>query len=99
MTREPEFLLSILRRFLSSLGAVSDRPGRSQSALAVDTTSLDWPALLNLADAHAVTPMLYSVLRDTPAPQDFAGQLRSRFENSVRHSLALSGELARLAAL
>jgi len=64
-----------------------------------DTTNLDWPALLDLADAHAVTPTLYSALQDAAVPQEFAGQLRSRFENSVRHSLALSGELARLAAL
>ncbi len=87
LSREPQFLLAAVRHFLGSEAALPD------------TAGIDWPVLLQLSDAHAVTPMLYSALRETPIPQSFAEHLRSRFENSVRQSLAQSGELARLAEL
>ena len=86
MSREAQFLVATLRRFLVG-GAPCERA-------AVD---LDWPALLRLAQAHAVTPMLYSALRDVPAPQEFAQQLRSSYETSALKSLTQSGELTRLA--
>ena len=87
MSREPQFLIAAVRRFLGSDAALPDTEG------------IDWPVLLRLSDAHAITPMLDSALRDSPIPQVFAEQLRSRFENSVRYSLAQSGELVRLAEL
>src|SRR5262249_17631482 len=87
MTSEPEFLASALRSFLGSA---------SSDTFAEDS---NFPVLLQLADAHAVTPILYTALRDQPLPPPFGGQLRSRFENSVRQSLAQTAELARLAAL
>lgn len=92
MSRELQFLLAAVRRFL---GSEAEEGGVKRGV----REDLDWPALLQLSDAHAVTPMLYSALRDTPIPPDFAEQLRSQFENSVRQSLAQSGELARLAGL
>ena len=87
MSREPQFLIAAVRRFLGSDAALPDTEG------------IDWPVLLRLSDAHAITPMLDSALRDSPIPQVFAEQLRSRFEDSVRYSLAQSGELVRLAEL
>src|SRR5262249_50593714 len=44
-------------------------------------------------------PMLYSVLQNAPIPSEVSAELRSRFEVSVRRSLAQSAELARLAGL
>jgi Uncharacterised nucleotidyltransferase len=86
MTSGPEFLVSALRCFL----------GSDSSSF---TEDVNFASLLQLADAHAVTPILYLSLRNTSLPPAFAGQLRSRFENSVRQSLAQTAELARLSAL
>jgi len=52
LTREPQFLLAAVRRFLGSDAALPDAAG------------LDWPVLLQLSDAHAVTPMPYAMFID-----------------------------------
>jgi hypothetical protein len=105
MTVEAQFLLTLLRE---TVGTIYDRSGSSSRAAAPASErvqaaravpNLDWPALLGLADAHAVTPLLYAALRDAQTPRAITEQLRSRFENSARQSLAQSGELARLAGI
>jgi len=64
-----------------------------------DAGKIRWNTLLDLAKAHAVTPMLYAALREVPLPDDIAAELRARFQNSVQWSLTQSAELARLTAL
>ena len=87
MTAEPAFLVAAVRRFLHADAPLSE------------PKNIDWDILLRLASDHAVTPMLYSVLRDVPLPERIATELRSAFETSVQWSMAQSGELAGLAAL
>src|SRR5262249_48194073 len=91
MKSEAQFLVTALRQFLFSF-RVAGPPVTLEK-------DLDWAILLELADAHAVTPMLYSALEQTQIPPGFTAQLRSRYENSVRQSLAQSAELARVAQL
>ena len=90
MSREAQFLVAAVRRFLSP---------PSETAASLDTTGLDWPELLELSDAHAVTTMLFAGLRDTPIPEKITDELRARVQTSVRYSLAQSRELAQLAGL
>src|SRR5262245_26443865 len=87
MSRECEFLVAAVQRFLNPAAALPNPQG------------IDWPTLLNLADAHTVTPMLYKTLQDLPLPEDVARELRSTYEMSVASSLAQSAELARLTKL
>ena len=87
MRAEPTFLVAAVRRFLHPDTALTD-PG-----------NIDWSALVRLASAHAVTPMLYAALREVSMPDAIAAELRSGYESSVQRSLAQSGELARLSAL
>ncbi len=87
MSREPEFLVAAVRRFL--------HPG----AALPDPQLIDWSDLLRLSEAHTVTPMVYKALRDLPIPDAAAKRLRSTYEVSVASSLAQSGELARVASL
>src|SRR6266404_1792592 len=92
MNGEPRFLLSALRHFLR--GDQRDAPPWE--------SGLNWETLLDLADAHAVTPMLYSALEGKMAGgglAEFTDRLRARYENSVRCSLAQSAELSRLSGL
>ena len=63
-----------------------------------DPTEIDWTALLRLAAAHAVTPMLYAALRDQSIPEAVQENLRCALEESVRR-MAQSGEFARVAGL
>src|SRR5262249_28398822 len=90
MSREAQFLIAAVRRFLSP---------SSETTASLDTAGLDWPELLELSDAHAVTPMLYAGLQDAPVPEKVMDQLRTRVQTSARYSLAQSRELAQLAGL
>ena len=87
MRGEPTFLVAAVRRFLHPDTPLPD-PG-----------NIDWSALVRLASAHAVTPMLYAALREVSMPDAIAAELRSGYESSVQRSLAQSGELARLSGL
>ena len=89
MSREPEFLVAAVRRFL--------HPGTALP----NAEDLDWQHVLRLASAHAVTPMVYSALREAALgiPEPIAADLRSAFEASVRWSLALGAELSGVAGL
>ena len=87
MTHEAEFLVAALRHFLDPKSTLPD------------AGKIHWNTLLDLAKAHAVTPMLYAALREVPLPDDIAAELRARFQSSVQWSLAQSAELARLTAL
>ncbi len=87
MTHEAEFLVAALRHFLDPKSTLPD------------AGKIHWNTLLDLAKAHAVTPMLYAALREVPLPDDIAAELRARFQNSVQWSLTQSAELARLTAL
>jgi putative nucleotidyltransferase-like protein len=87
VTVEAAFLLSSVRHFLNPAAPMPD------------PEKIDWPSLLDLAHAHAVIPMLYTALQNAPVPDSVSDELRSRFAQSVRWSLAQSAELVRLAAL
>ena len=87
MTVEAAFLLSSVRRFLNPATPMPD------------PEKIDWPSLMDLAQAHGVIPMLHAALQNVAVPDMAAAQLHSTFENSVRWSLAEAGELARLAEL
>ena len=87
MSAEPAFLIAAVRHFLDA------------EAPLPDSQNIDWTAVLRLANAHTVTPMLYNAFRETPIPDAVAEQLRSAFETSVRWSLAQSGELTGLVGL
>ena len=87
MSAEPAFLIAAVRHFLDA------------EAPLPDSQNIDWTAVLWLANAHTVTPMLYNAFRETPIPDAVAEQLRSAFETSVRWSLAQSGELTGLVGL
>ena len=87
MTGEPAFLIAAVRRFLD------------REAPLPDPEKIDWTVLLRLAAAHAVTPMLYTALREVSIPHAVAEELRFGFESSAAWSLAQSGELARLVGL
>jgi hypothetical protein len=63
-------------------------------------TKVDWSSLLRLAEAHAVTPLLYTALgQDESVPETFREALRSTYETSVRQSLAQTAELTRIAEI
>src|SRR5689334_17912514 len=83
MLREPEFLIAAVRRFL---GAGEPLP---------ESVHIDWKALLTLAEAHAVTPMLHHALRDLDVPSGPARDIRNSFQRSVVWSLGQSAELVR----
>ena len=54
MTHEAEFLVAALRYFLDPESTLPD------------AGKIHWNTLLDLAKAHAVTPMLYAALREVP---------------------------------
>jgi len=87
MTAEPAFLIAAVGCFLNP------------EATLPDARQIDWTAVLRLAAAHAVTPVLHTVLRDVPVPDAVTEELRSDYESAVRRSLAQSAELARLVGL
>ena len=87
MSGEPAFLIAAVRRFLNP------------EAPLPNPETIDWTVLLRLAAAHAVTPMLYTALREVSIPHAVAEELRFGFESSAAWSLAQSGELARLVGL
>ena len=84
---EPEYLIGAVHHFLEA-SALLPTPGK-----------MDWTELLDLAQAHAMIPMLYTALRDESIPAQAAEELNAKYEQSVQRSLAQIGELARLAGL
>ena len=84
---EPALLIAAIRRFLNP------------EAPLPDFTNIDWTKLLRLADAHAVTPMLFTALECSQIPDSVAEQLRSQLETSVVRSLGQAAELVRLVGL
>src|ERR1051326_1752127 len=87
MRSEPAFLLAAVRRFLNP------------EAPLPDFANINWTELLRLADAHAVTPMLFTALEGSRIPDAAAAQLRSALETSVLRSLGQAAELVRLVGL
>jgi hypothetical protein len=55
----------------------------------------DWNRLLHLAEHHRVIPHIYRELKGL-APHDELGALRRAYEENVRRSLRLTGELIRI---
>jgi Uncharacterised nucleotidyltransferase len=86
-SREAEFLLAAVRRFLNPQSPLPEPAG------------LDWSGLVRLAAAHSVAPMLRQALRDALLPDEIARELRVAFEANVRWNLNLGAELIRLAEL
>ncbi len=86
-SREAAFLAAAVRRFLD------------REAPQPDPGNVDLQQILRLAVAHAVVPMVYDVMREVAAGHPLAEMLRPAFENDVRFSLALAGELRTIARL
>jgi Uncharacterised nucleotidyltransferase len=84
---EPAFLISAIRHFFDA-----------EFALSIPE-SLDWPRLLDLAQAHAVTPILRAALQNVQIPSSVSTALRASYEASIRLSLAHSAELLRVVEL
>ena len=87
MSREPEFLIAALRRFLHP------------EVPLLDHSQIDWPRLSQLASAHAVIPALYVALRDTSVPESFSQELGSQFDASARQSLSQTSHIIQLVSL
>jgi hypothetical protein len=89
MSREAQFVLAAVRRFLHPQMSVPEP----------DTTGLDWSETLRLASVHAVVPMLYRAPRAQQMLDDGSEKLRTIVRSEARCSLALGAELCRLAEL
>lgn len=87
MSREPEFLIAAVRRFLHPDAPLPDH------------SEIDWDRLLWLASDHAVIPALCLALKDTPLPASISQELRSSFAASSRRSLAQAGQIIQLVSL
>jgi hypothetical protein len=85
---EAVYLVHAIGRFL----------GGSPPVEAPDPGSLNWSTLLDLADAHAVTPMLFEAVKDDPIPEAGRRRLREDVRRATEWSMAQTGELIRLAA-
>ena len=60
---------------------------------------VDWKSLLQLAEFHRVTPLLFRFLRRArpqPAPESLLMEMGAYVRSAARRSLALTGELLRL---
>jgi hypothetical protein len=70
-------------------------PERLRPGLAA---ALDWSLLLDLAEHHGVTPLVYRSLRDCGAlvPAEVRENLRSRYAQNARKNLRFKAELARI---
>src|SRR5438128_662193 len=81
--------------------ALRPREGRTSAAIRLPGQPLDWGRVLELADLHGVMSLLSARLEDDggAAPEAVRRQLRDRFEQNARRSLALTGELLRLLSL
>jgi hypothetical protein len=62
------------------------------------TRSIDWQIVLDLADAHGASPLLYQKLSHEKdlVPSSVLEMLRRRYQNNVHKSLFLARELARI---
>ncbi len=87
---EATLLLACARRFVA--GQSDDEV---HAALCSD---LDWPTLLELADAHSVMPLLYSAL-EQECPVRVTQNLRTSFANHARSNLAHTAELLKVLAI
>jgi hypothetical protein len=76
---EPAFMIGAVRRFLNPREAAPDPRG------------IDWKALIELGQAHAVTPMLHATLGGNRIPA-----MQSAMEGAVRRSMAQIAELTRV---
>jgi hypothetical protein len=84
---EAAYMLAAVRRFLNPAAPLPD------------PTGIDWERLVQRGWDHAVIPMLQAVLDVEGVPRDAREALRSAMRHSVRRSLTLSAELARLGGL
>ncbi len=86
MHREASLVLACARRFFGQA------PAELREALGED---LNWPSLLEIADAHSVTPLLYWALQKE-CPARIPQELRTRFENHARSNLVRTAELLKV---
>src|ERR1700674_2020415 len=83
-----------LELLLACCSALPDRVG-ADGIQQIISQPFDWNRLLHLGEHHGVIPHIYRELRGL-APQDELGALRRAYEENVRKSLRLSGELIRI---
>ncbi len=89
MQREANLLLACARRFTGR------DPAELREALA---QHLNWPAILELADAHSVMPLLFRAL-EQESPDRIPPQIRARFERHARTNLIQTAELLKILKL
>lgn len=90
MSREFDLLVACTR---TAIGAPLD--GRLSK---MADAPLDWKRLLELADAHAVAPLVWTALKDAcgVVPSEAADQLRQAAFAAAARNLILAGEMHRL---
>jgi hypothetical protein len=74
-------------------------PARGEQVRELLGRHIDWDLLLEQANWHCVSPLLYTVLRaDAPdlVPAAALSSLRSRYELNFRHNLFMSGQMMQL---
>lgn len=93
MTAEANLLVACCRRFLRTDGA---------EHFGERTRGVDWGVVIQLADAHAVIPIVYPALKhETPSsiPEAAITEVAARFQANARNNLALTAELLKILAL
>jgi hypothetical protein len=74
-------------------------PARGEQVRELLGRRIDWDLLLEQANWHCVSPLLYTVLRaEAPdlAPAAALSSLRSRYELNFRHNLFMTGQMMQL---
>jgi len=86
----PEFSLLLGCCSLTDASSERLRPGLA--------AALDWSLLLELAEHHGVTPLVYRSLRDRGplVPSEVLEKLRSRYAQNARKNLRFKAELVRI---
>ncbi len=75
--------------------APAETAGRVEQIRRLSGEGLDWDYLLGLAEAHALTPLLYWRLK-SHRPEAIPAQLAERFGSNTRNSVLLTGALLEL---
>jgi len=75
--------------------AAPENGRRAERIRVLSGEALDWPYLLNMAEAHALTPLLYWALKAI-RPEAIPAPLAESFQDNTLNSMQLTAELLRL---
>lgn len=77
--------------------AIGDHAASDADRQTLIERGIDWPRLIQLADHHGVTPLVYQALRDTESvPPSTLETLGNHYQHNARKNLQFTAELFRV---